>query len=140
MTLRAKLLSIAMGTTLIMPSNIMTKGLVTPTETYYPLLMQAVEIETESNIVTCMDREGILWKFTSDDAFVGDLYTCIMTDNGTPLEVKDDEIVTVRFAGEITEYSSENIVNMDNVVEFDTTETGLYLHFEDGTGYYVEVK
>ena len=104
--LKAKLLAIAMGITAIAPSEIMTKGLETPTETYYPLLVQVVDIETETNLTTCKDRHGNLWEFTCDDSFVGDLYTCIMTDNGTPLEVEDDEIVTVRFAGEISEYES----------------------------------
>ena len=102
--LKAKILAIALGTTLITPSEIRTKGLITPTETYYPLLMQAIEIEIETNLTTCEDRHGNLWEFVSDDSFIGDLYTCIMTDNGTPLEVEDDEIVTVRFAGVTSEY------------------------------------
>ena len=103
--LKARLLAITLGVTTIAPSEIITKGLVTPTETYYPLLMQATEIDTD-NIVTCEDRHGNLWEFVSDDAFVGDLYTCIMTDNGTPLDETDDEIVTLRFAGETSEYSA----------------------------------
>lgn len=130
--LKAKLLSIALGTTLVVPSNITTKGLVTPTETYYPLLMQAVEIKTETNIVTCMDRHGNLWEFESDDAFVGDLYTCIMTDNGTD-EEEDDEIVTIRFAGEVCEYPASEIIT-----GYNETETGILLHYENGTGYYIE--
>lgn len=110
--LKARLLAITLGVTTIAPSEIITKGLVTPTETYYPLLMQAVEIETETNIVTCEDRHGNLWEFVSDDAFVGDLYTCIMTDNGTPLDETDDIIVTLRFAGETSEYPASEIEEM----------------------------
>lgn len=32
----------------------------------------------------------------------------------------------------------ENTVDMSKVTEFEATETGFLLHFEDGTGYYWE--
>ena len=85
-------------------SEYKTKGIVTPAETYYPLLMQATEIDAKTNMTTCKDRYGNSWKFVSEDSIVGDLYTCIMTDNGTPLDETDDEIFALRFSGVTSEY------------------------------------
>lgn len=33
---------------------------------------------------------------------------------------------------------NDDIVNMDSVIDFSTTEYGLQLYFEDGTGYFLE--
>lgn len=38
-----------------------------------------------------------------------------------------------------TEERMENLVDMRAVVDFDATENGLQLYFEDGTGYYIEI-
>lgn len=125
-----------------------TKGIKTETETYYPLLLAVTE--TENTHITAEDKNGNQWQFESEDAYEGDLYSCIITDNGTPEDITDDEIETIRFAGEIGDYesetlstsetlgTSETIVDMDKVVDFEATETGLQLYFEDGTGYYWE--
>lgn len=32
----------------------------------------------------------------------------------------------------------ENYVNMHDVVGYESTDTGIMLHFDDGTGYYLE--
>lgn len=37
-----------------------------------------------------------------------------------------------------TEERNENFVDMRSVVDFATDDNGLYLYFEDGTGYYLE--
>lgn len=79
-------------------------------ETYYPLLMQVVEVDTGTCIATAESRDGNLWQFMSEDAGIGDLYVCIMSDNGTPQDVSDDEIVTLRFAGEVWEYETQTEV------------------------------
>ena len=42
------------------------------------------------------------------------------------------------FAEEVSVESMESYVNMDEVVDFEVNENTLYLHFEDGTGYYWE--
>lgn len=38
-----------------------------------------------------------------------------------------------------TEDFQNNFVDMRSVVDFDATENGLQLYFEDGTGYYIEI-
>lgn len=38
-----------------------------------------------------------------------------------------------------TEERMENFVDMRSVVDFDATDNGLQLYFEDGTGYYIEI-
>lgn len=38
-----------------------------------------------------------------------------------------------------TEDFRNNFVDMRSVVDFDATENGLQLYFEDGTGYYIEI-
>lgn len=38
-----------------------------------------------------------------------------------------------------TEDFRNNFVDMRTVVDFDVTENGLQLYFEDGTGYYIEI-
>lgn len=119
----------------LVPSEIRTLGIQSETEIYYPLLMVATEVNAE-NIVTAEDREGNLWEFESDDAFTGDLYMCIMTDNGTPEDITDDEIVTLRYAGDIFNYATESVIDMENVVGYEATETGLYLQFEDENYYW----
>ena len=105
---------------------------------YYPLLMQVTEIETETDIITAIDPYGSCWKFISDDAFIGDLYSCIMCDNGTE-EVEDHEIVKMRFSGNISDYASENMIDMNSVVSYEETETGILFNFDDGSGYYLEL-
>ena len=73
-------------------------------ETLYPKLLQVTEINSGS--VYAVDRHGEEWCFVSEDAWVGDLYSCVMSDNGTE-SINDDEIVAIRFVGEVSEYESE---------------------------------
>ena len=97
---------------------------------YYPLLMQVTDIK--NGIVTAEDSYGTLWSFTKENANVNELYSCIMYDNGTE-EVEDDEIIKMRFSGEIFDYISESIV------DYNATETGILFNFDDGSGYYLEL-
>lgn len=56
-------------------------------------------------------------------------------------EVKTEKIVEVIPNGYIdttTEDFYNNYVDMRQVVDFETTETGLYLYMTDGSGYYWE--
>lgn len=47
-------------------------------------------------------------------------------------------IVTTFATREIVKYHHENYLDMRTVVDFDVTETGLYLYTNDGNGYYWE--
>ena len=38
----------------------------------------------------------------------------------------------------VNSLNNKNVVNMDDIVKVETTETGVYLTMEDGTGYYWE--
>ena len=104
---------------------------------YYPLLMVVTEVDTETDIITAEDGNGFEWEFVCDDAYVNDLYSCIMCDNGTE-EIDDDEIVRMRYSGQVMLYATESMIDMENVTGYEKTETGIMLNFADGTGYYFE--
>ena len=60
--------------------------------------------ETETGyIVICEDFTENIWEFTAEDGDwdKGDLVSAIMTDNGTPDYIYDDEFITVRYSGYI---------------------------------------
>ena len=48
------------------------------------------------------------------------------------IQIKTDEASTS------TDESNEHIVDMQEVTDFESSENGLYIYFEDGTGYYWE--
>ena len=75
-------------------------GITTDIDLYYPLTVIATEVK--NGIVTAQDRHGNEYFFESDDAWVGDLYSCIVSDNANGL-------VTTRFAGELSEYQTESV-------------------------------
>lgn len=52
--------------------------------------------------------------------------------------VKVLSIITICLAFTTTAYASDWI-DTEKVVGWESTETGLYLYFEDGTGYYFEI-
>lgn len=99
---------------------------------YYPLLMETTFIDTETNMTEMICQYGHVWEFETEDECVGDLYTFIMCDNGTE-EVEDDYP-----AGTITDYATESMIDMETVVDYEVTETGIMFNFADGTGYYFE--
>ena len=45
-------------------------------------------------------------------------------------------VVATNIAIKISEYHKENCIDMSTVIDFDVTETGLYLYTDDGNGYY----
>lgn len=104
---------------------------------YYPLVMVVTEVDTETYVITAEDGNGFEWEFVCDDAYVDDLYSCIMCDNGTE-EIEDDEIVRMRYSGQAIDYATESIIDMNSVTGYETTETGIMFNFADGTGYYFE--
>lgn len=52
--------------------------------------------------------------------------------------VKLLSVITMCLAFITTAYASDWI-DAEKVVSWESTETGLYLYFEDGTGYYFEI-
>ena len=83
-------------------------GITTDIDLYYPLTVIVTEVDLQTNIATAVDRHGNEWQFESDDAWVGDLYSCIVSDNANGL-------VTTRFAGELSEYEKYQTETVDSV-------------------------
>lgn len=68
-------------------------------EKEYPLTAVVVELDAENDIVVCEDYAGNTWEFFGiEDWIEGDIASMIMNDKGTP-EIKDDEIISVRYGG-----------------------------------------
>lgn len=73
----------------------------------YPTTMAVVEIDSDIDIVTCIDNSGEEWSFkgvidkeTGRAWKRGDMVSALMTDNGTS-DIHDDEFITVSFEYEI---------------------------------------
>lgn len=63
----------------------------------YPATMEVTNIEND--VVTIQTSTGIVYQFTgAEDLAVGDLVSLIMDNKGT-VEIFDDEILQVRYAG-----------------------------------------
>lgn len=72
----------------------------TPDVSIYPMTMVAVEIDYELDAVTCVDFNGNEWAFFgTEDYNRGDYVSTIMSDNGTPDWIYDDEIISTRCGG-----------------------------------------
>ena len=69
----------------------------------YPATMQLVSIERREygDLLTFSTGSGMLFQLSdwAEDWDVGDLASMIMYDNGTPNDITDDAIVSVRYAG-----------------------------------------
>lgn len=76
-------------------------GITSNIDLYYPITVIVTEVGAEG-IATAVDRHGNEYQFESDDAWVGDLYSCIVSDNANGL-------VTTRFAGELSEYQTQTV-------------------------------
>ena len=76
-------------------------GITSNIDLYYPITVVVTEVGANGQ-VTAVDRHGEIWHFESEDAWVGDLYSCIVSDNANGL-------VTVRFAGELSEYKTQTV-------------------------------
>lgn len=70
----------------------------------YPLSAIVEEISIANDTVTIRDYNGNLWQFKGvEDWAEGDICACIFDNKKTP-EIKDDEIVSVRYSGAIEEW------------------------------------
>ena len=68
----------------------------------YSQTFVVIDLETETDTVVCMDATENLWEFQGiEDWQKGDIVSAIMTDNGTPDDVTDDEFVSIRYSGYI---------------------------------------
>ena len=66
----------------------------------YPMAMQVVAFERETDTVVCCDATGLEWAFYGiEDWEVGDLVIAMMDDNGTRETLVDDIITDVTYSG-----------------------------------------
>lgn len=66
---------------------------------FYPMSGWVTEIDRGSDTVVFEETNGNIWEFRgAEDYEVGDLISCIMSDNGTS-DVRDDVVLKVRFCG-----------------------------------------
>lgn len=71
----------------------------------YPATMTVTSVS--NNVVTMETSTGYIYEMEgAEDWMPGDLAALIMSDNGTPDNVTDDEIVSARYAGYWTENGS----------------------------------
>lgn len=72
---------------------------------YYPMTAVVVSVDNPADIVTIKDCNGNIWEFFgTEDWMIGDICTCIMYDNKTPLTIYDDEIYNTRYNGTFEEF------------------------------------
>lgn len=70
------------------------------TITMYPKATICLAVNRQTDVVTVADCNGTKWTFTGCQDFEeGDLIALIMSDNGTPDTIWDDEILTARYSG-----------------------------------------
>lgn len=73
-----------------------------PQSSIYPDAMVVDEIDRAADVVYIKTCAGLVYSFEGvEDWMIGDLAAVIMDDNGTPDNVKDDIILTVKYAGYI---------------------------------------
>ena len=100
---------------------------------YYPDAAIISDIDEELDKVILEDANGMMFSFYGvSDWFVGDFVALIMHDNGTDSDISDDVIVDVNYPG----YWDTKI--LEYIVDWEASENGLLLTFEDGTEYFVE--
>lgn len=69
----------------------------------YAKVAIVIKVNHKTNVVTCKDYTGNLWKFKGcEDWMIGDIVGMVMNDNGTPNKLKDDKIVNVRYNGTLS--------------------------------------
>lgn len=68
----------------------------------YPHTALVTALDEKTDTVTVTDYSGRTWQFTGcEDYCTGDLVALTMSDNGTRNTVLDDEIMQVRYAGDL---------------------------------------
>lgn len=67
-------------------------------ESLYPATMVVTEVNRQNNTVTIETATGFMYAFTgTEDWDVGDVCSCIMSDEGTPDDIEDDSIISCRY-------------------------------------------
>lgn len=68
----------------------------------YPMAFVVDEIDRESDLVYIKTAAGFIYSFESvEDWMIGDIAAAIMSDNGTPETITDDQIINIRYCGYI---------------------------------------
>ena len=68
---------------------------------YYPLAAQVYDLDYRGDFVTLVDAGGNAWGFTGcEDWMRGDIAALLMDSKGTG-NISDDEIIMVRYAGNV---------------------------------------
>lgn len=71
-----------------------------PRPEIYPEAFVIDEIDKESDLVYIKTAAGMIYSFKGvEDWMVGDIVAAIMSDNGTPRDIRDDIIISTRYAG-----------------------------------------
>lgn len=66
----------------------------------YPISGKVVTVDVPEDAVTFRTQSGMLYAFSgTEDWMIGDNVAAIMWDSGTPDDVRDDEIMSVRYTG-----------------------------------------
>ena len=95
---------------------------------------KAYSLDGYIKLTDCVPLEDICAKYTDEYDYIN----LIIGDYGKQLDNPDNasyETVLKDIPDETQEYK-DNMVNMSEVVNYVTTETGLYLHLENGDYYY----
>lgn len=74
----------------------------TPVENHsvYVRTMEIVELNYETDVVTCIDPVGFQWDFYGcEDYYEGDIVSCLMDTMGTEESIMDDYILDVWYTG-----------------------------------------
>ena len=83
-------------------------GNANPQARLYPETMIVTEVNFENDIIFLECSNGNQFSINSDgneDLVEGDIVSCIMYDNGTPLVI-DDEILSVKYSGYVELFDS----------------------------------
>lgn len=68
----------------------------------YPQAFVVDEIDQANDLVYIKTAAGYIYSFESvEDWMIGDIAAAIMSDNGTPDSITDDQIISIRYCGYI---------------------------------------
>ena len=79
-----------------------TTALVVPAPTTYTTvgIVTAVDYETDKVTLDVFSEEPLHFNGT-EDWFIGDIAVCALSDNGTPHDDSDDEVLNARYEGSL---------------------------------------
>lgn len=99
----------------------------------YPAVAIVASVDEAADTVAAELANGLVYEFYgAEDWQTGDLAALLLDDNGTA-SVFDDKIVSARYSGTATD-----LLDMSQVVEIHSADSGALLILNDGTGYYWE--